>query len=230
MNRHCKEKALSSMGLDIRRPYILFGMSAPIFAPHEIDIVEWLASRIQEQQYGNGLQLVVRPHPQNVRGNMADDTWMPRILKLRGNGVGVNLPLLSEGGLNWEMEESDLGVLVNLLAGCEICCNSGSTLSIDALAHGKPVIVTLFDGQELLPWWKSARRIRDFPHYQKLLAFDGLTVADSFASLDSSIKQYLVEPSLRLEQRRKSLIEECGEIDGMASQNVALALRKIVSD
>jgi hypothetical protein len=229
VDRDCSGTTLRAMGLEPARPFLMFGMSAPIFAPHEIDIVEWLAEQIARDRFGSEMQLVVRPHPQNVSGNMADKGWLPRLKALVGPRVGLNLPLLTEAGLDWDMQQDDLKILVNLLAGCSINLNSGSTLSIDALAHGKPVIVTMFDADRELPWWKSARRIADYPHYQTLLKLKGVSVASSFGSLGEEIDAYLANPTRRQDERRQTIAAECHAIDGNSSRRVAEALARIAA-
>jgi hypothetical protein len=203
-------------------------MSAPIFAPHEIDIVEWLANQVERDRFGPEMQLVIRPHPQNVVGNMADPTWLPRLERLASSRVALNKPLLTDGGLPWGMEVEDLRVLVNLLSGCAICLNSGSTLSIDAVIHDKPVIVTLFDADRELPWWKSARRIRDFPHYRKLLATGGVQPVDSFAVLEHQVQAYLNQPRRHNEERARTVRQQCGTVDGQSSTRAANALLQIL--
>jgi CDP-glycerol glycerophosphotransferase (TagB/SpsB family) len=219
---------LARLGLNPQNPYLFFGMSAPIFAPHEIDIVERLAQEVRSDTFGADMQLVVRPHPQNVTGNMADASWLPRIKALAGTRVAVNMPMLLEDGLSWNMDQGDLPVLVNLLNGCSICLNSGSTLSIDALCHHKPVVLTMFDRDDCaLPWWKSARRIREFPHYAKLLSFEGLSAPESFRGMIEEIQQYLLDPETRKAARELALQMECGTVDGLASKRVSQALVEI---
>ena len=63
---------LLNLGLDPKLPFLLFGMSSPYFAPNEIDIVEQLSKWIGEGRFNRKIQLIVRPHPQNIAGNMAD--------------------------------------------------------------------------------------------------------------------------------------------------------------
>lgn len=228
VNKQLQNATLVRLGLDADKPYLFFGMSAPIFAPHEIDIVEWLADQIRNDAFGPELQLIIRPHPQNVRGNMADESWLPRLKALRGPKVALNLPILREGGLDWDMETEDLAILVNLLHGCSICLNSGSTLSIDALAHSKPVIVTMFDADKKLPWWKSARRIRDYPHYQKLIRLGGLSPVASYNELQIEIHRYIQNPNRLADSRDYTIQQECSAIDGKSSQRVADALGAIL--
>ena len=57
-----------------------------------------------------------------------------------------------------------------------------------------PVISIGFDGDEELPYDRSARRGLDFTHIKKMLALGGVRVARSFADLEAHINAYLRAP------------------------------------
>jgi hypothetical protein len=204
-------------------------MSSPYFAPHEIDIVEWLARRIDDNGFGREMQLIVRPHPQNVQGNMADRSWLPRIMGVRSERVAIDLPALEDSRMQWKMKPHDLPHLSQLLAKCAICFNSGSTLTIDAIIQDRPVVITAFDAGHDLPWWKSARRLIEYPHLAKLIGLGGTRVARSFADLESNIREYIKDPERDAAGRGVTRREECGECDGRASMRVADALTELIS-
>ena len=221
---------LDKLGLSPDAPYLFFGMSSPIFAPTEIAIVEWLAERLRAGVFGADMQLLVRPHPQNVRGHMADLSWLPRLEALRGDRVGVDFPeLVEDSTLLWDMQESDLNKLANLLSGARVCLNSGSTLSIDAIVHDLPVVLTLFDTKEHLPWWRSASRLRDYPHLTKLIGLGGVSVCDSLASTEQAIAAYLRDPQRDAAGRERTRQRQVGSCDGRAAHRVAQALAQVLN-
>jgi hypothetical protein len=220
---------LTALGLDPGKPYLLIGMSSPFFCPNEIDIVEWLAARVAEGRFGPDIQLVVRPHPLNVTGYLADKAWLPRLDRLKGARVGIDYPTLKEGALVWNMDESDLPHLANLLAGCAVSLNSGSTFTIDAVIHDKPVIMTAFDADLELPWWQSARRVVDYTHLAKLLGLGGVRVASSFADLERALDSYLADTQQDAEGRARIRERECGPCDGRAAERQAQALSDVVT-
>ena len=219
---------VSALGIDVNRPYLLFGMSSPYFAPYEIEIVEYIADKIKRGEYGDGVQFIVRPHPQNVQGNLADLSWLPRIEKLRGNNVAVDMPLLETSSLAWNMKQDYIIKLVNLVAGSNIVLNSCSTFSIDGLLHERPVIVTAFDSNENLNWQLSVKRVMEYVHYRKLVDTGGVSKVSSYSELDEMIKQYLANEKLNLAERKTAKILECGENDGKASQRIAEAIIDIL--
>ena len=219
---------LHSLALDPKKPYLFFGMSAPVFCPHEIDIVEWIAQEVNKGTFGD-IQLLVRLHPQNVQGHMADNTWLLRLEKMQSARVAVDYPILEQSQLAWDMDQHDLLKLVNLIAGCAVSLNSGSTLAIESLIHNKPVILTYFDAGFDVPWYRSVIRGSNYIHMKKFIELSGAKVTHSFDQLQSQIQYALENPSSDTEKRAFALRQECGICDGKASFRVAEALAKILA-
>lgn len=223
------KKYFDSLGADSSIKTLIFGMSSPYFTPYEIEIVEWIANKVNKGEFGN-VQFIVRPHPQNVQGYMADTSWLPRLEKLKSNRVFLNLPMLHNSTLDWNMKSEDLIMLVNLVAGSSIVLNSCSTFSIDGLVQDKPVILTAFDSDKKLNWIESVAKTLDYPHIKKLIATNGLKVTLNYQELEKAIKAFLIDPNLNIASRAKARLEECGKCDGKASRRIADTLLKIQTD
>ncbi|MFK7809346.1 MAG: CDP-glycerol glycerophosphotransferase family protein, partial [Saprospiraceae bacterium] len=219
---------LKDLKLNTEKPYLFVAMSAPRFAPHEIDIVEWLAKAVENDVFGKEMQLVLRPHPQNVQGSLGDKSWLKRLEPLNSERVAVDYPSLVKSKVRWSMQKSDMLRLSNLLVGCSVCLNSGSTVSIDALMLDKPVILTSFDGDKQLYYWKSARRLVDYLHLKKFTRLGGAKVVHSYEDLQEEIKKYLEAPDYDLDKRRHALFSECHMNDGQATNRVAEAMCTIL--
>ena len=221
-------KYLIDLGLDPDRPYVFIGMSSPRFAPKEIDIVEWLAAEIEKDTFGKDMQLVVRPHPQNIQGGMADTSWLSRLEALQRERVAVDFPILSKSQLPWSMAQKDMLKLSHLLAGCVVSINSGSTLIIDTLMCKKPVILTSFDANEKLNYWRSARRLIDYNHLKKIINLGGASVAKSFDELEREILKYIEFPNYKLEERTHTIQQQCHNHSESGTMNVVLAIGSIL--
>ena len=219
---------LENLGLNTDLPYIFVAMSSPRFAPHEIDIVEWLAAAIEQNEFGKQLQLVVRPHPQNVQGSLSDRKWIKRLDRLQSARVAIDYPQLVKSNVRWSMKKSDMDHLSNLLVGCSVCINSGSTVSIDALMMDKPVILSSFDGDHQLYYWKSARRLVDYPHQKKFVALGGASVVHSYDELKTMLLKYLADSNYRIKERNHALNMECHMNDGQSTGRVVEAMLKIL--
>jgi len=202
---------ITNLKLDPARPYLFFAMSSPRFAPYEIEIVEWLAKLIAKGAMGGNMQLVIRPHPQNVTGNISDRGWLPRLDALTNiSGVAVDYPDLVASKMAWSMEMKDMERLAQLITGSAMVLNSGSTISIDAILHDKPVLITSFDGDRQLPYWRSARRLMDYTHLKKLADTGGVVITRSYADLIDKIKHFIEAPRSNDKNIQRAKLAECG--------------------
>lgn len=208
---------------------ILFAMSAPRFAPKEIDIVEWLAHSINNDSFGEEVYLIVRPHPQNVQGSMADLTWIERLKKLPSKKVKLDLPKLEKSELMWQMKKNDMVEMSDKLIASSLCLNSGSTMSIDALAANTPVAITSFDANFDLPYWSSATRLKDFPHLKKFISIGDIPVSLSFDELDKEIREQLKKGKKLSEGMLKTYEMHCGNPANDATEQVLNQIRTLLN-
>ena len=214
------QKYLSELGLNTQYPYLFFTMSAPYFSPDEIAIVEQLARDIDDCLYGSEMQLIIRPHIQNVQGYLADPTWLPRLESLVSDKVALDRPELIKSELTWSMSTDDMLKLSNLIAGASVCLNSGSTIAIEALIMGKPVVIPAFDVQENRPFWQSVKRLERFLHLNKFYSFGGVSLVRSFDELHSEILRYLEDQSYRQKGRALTASMECYQLDGKSTERM----------
>ena len=111
---------LTEVGLNPDGPYLFFGMSPPNVSPTEFGVVEWLAKAVSDEVWGPDLQLLIRPHPMNLEGYEADDSMLRRLESLSNHRVAVDYPKLASSSISWNLAESDMPRLVNLIAGSSI--------------------------------------------------------------------------------------------------------------
>lgn len=221
--------SLERLGLPDGCSFILFGMSSPRFVPYEIEIVEWLAQMIEQGRFGSNLHLLVRPHPQNVKGGFADQTWVTRLNVLKSQRVHLMFPLLAESKLPWSMELEDMKMLSNALSRCLVCINSCSTLSIDALMAGKANIAPMFDGGHSLPYWESAIRLLDYTHIKKFVALGGTQVVRNYEQLSNLILEFQIDSTRFQLDAEFAKQMECGSMEGQATQEVVDQIIRISS-
>lgn len=220
-------KLILSVGFDPEIPYLFFGMSSPYFAPAEIEIVEQIAEWVRNKKFG-AIQFVVRPHPQNMQGDMADFSWLPKLQALKSKLIYVDYPRLNDSAISWSMEMSDMKQLSLLIGGAAIVLNSGSTISIDALVHNKPVILTSFDGHHKFPWFKSVRRVAEYEHVDKIINLGGAVKVENYFDLEKAINRFLKESNWNEAARQKTIYEECYIQDGNATKRVVEAMKRLI--
>ena len=118
--------------------------------------------------------------------------------------------------------------LSNLLAGCTLSMNSGSTLSIDALMCGVPVVLTSFDAEESLDYWSSARRLVDYPHLKKLTDLGGVNTVLSFTDLTKEISKFIDDPRMNMDERELTIIQQCNNYKKASTPKVVGVLYSLV--
>ncbi len=222
-------KRLTQFGLDANKPYLVFGMSAPRFVPREIDIVEFLSRKLNENYFGNNLQMIIRPHPQNVKGWMADHSWIERLQALENNRIKLFYPLLAESNLPWSMQHEDLQALSEVLAKCIVCINSCSTLSIDTLMAGRGNIAPMFDGDISLPYWSSTKRLCDYMHIKKFIEIGGTQKVEGYNELLNSIEMHSANIHYNFQERQNAIQLECGNTDQPATEKIIRTLENILA-
>ena len=223
-----REVVLQQLNLSPAYPCIFYGMVNPVFFPNELEILTWLVDRIRENAFIKPCTLIIRPHPQTIRGYYARNTQeLARLYALAGPNVAIDTPPVLSDRLAWDMPKSDMPHLASLLHSSAMFLSAGSTLSLEACILDRPVIDIGFDGWEELPYEQSARRGLDYIHITKLLALGGVRVARSFEDLAAHINAYLQNPALDREARALSARQECGPQDGQATKRAGDALLQL---
>jgi CDP-glycerol glycerophosphotransferase (TagB/SpsB family) len=219
---------LRALNLPPGKPYIFYGMVNPVFCPNELEILTWLVDRIRRDAFVKSCTLVIRPHPQTIRGYYARNAQeLARLYALAGPSVAIDTPPVLSDRLAWDMPKSDMSHLASLLRGSAMFLSAGSTLSLEACILDRPVVNIGFDGQEELPYDRSARRGLDYAHIAKLLALGGIRVARSFDDLAAHINAYLLSPDSEKAERSLSALQECGPQDGQATKRAGDTLLEL---
>jgi hypothetical protein len=152
---------------------------------------------------------------------MADTSWLDRLRALSAwPSIGVAFPKLVNSGLRWSMEEVDMLELAAMISGAAVVLNSGSTVSIDALMHDKPVLITAFDADRERDYWDSARRLMDYSHLKKLVDLGGVVVTRDFSALEMQLGETLFGEATDPGAKARALAQECFSDDGLSTQRV----------
>jgi glycosyltransferase involved in cell wall biosynthesis len=213
-----------------QRPYLFFAMSAARYAPGETDILRQLCAAARVGGPLEGVRIVARPHPSALGGVLNDTKTLARLKELETDaGLLVSYPDMTAGSrMNWSVRDTDMYELVYLLRGAAVVLNSGSTVNVEALALGRPVVVTSFDGAEQQPYAKSARRLKDYPHLRKLFADGGGEVTTNTEELLTAITAFLKDPGFRAAERKYALQRQIGSQNGEATSKVARTLQELL--
>lgn len=138
--------------------------------------------------------------------------------------IAVDSPGIVFGGRGRktnEMDYEDLLHLANTLYYSDVVVAPPSTLAIDAAAFDKPVVLMAFDGENKKSYYKSVRHYYDFNHISNLVKTGGQKLAKNKNELINYINDYLKNPSLDKEGRKRVVNEQCWKLNGKSSERLA---------
>jgi CDP-glycerol:poly(glycerophosphate) glycerophosphotransferase len=221
-----RSENLRRLGLDPERRLIVYGTNHGGSFWNEVEVVKRVAEWVEKDELGNDCQLWIRIHPQAVRGVYAirGEAYRDLISKR----VIVEFPPVRDANLPWQLPKSDLQHLVSLLRDADVVINSGS-LSIDAAILDRPVICVAFDSCGDAPYDQSVRRYYDYTHLAHVVKANAVQLAHSPEELRQKIKDYLNDPTLDREGRRRIVRQQFGRVDGKSANRLLAAVLEMLS-
>ena len=184
-----------------------------------------LAKRIQHGELGDA-QLVVRPHPFN------NGTEMNGIFRKFGPRVVVQKTAVPEEARTLRsQDEADIREWVNTFRHADVVVHLSSTVAIDAALFDRPSVCMDYDP---MPGRLRQALVRDvnhsWTHYKPVVDSGGMLLASSPDELIDHIRQYLSNPGLHREERRKMAEFVCGYLDGRCGERMAGAVLDFVKN
>jgi hypothetical protein len=217
------EELAEKIGLDPARPFILYTTGMDRDFPEEVNHVKTVIDILHKIEGDKRPQLVVRTY---VKGNSPEMEALAEAMK--ANPDVIFPPVLWEP--TWFMPKyEDLAIYTSLLKHCLFGINPASTVSLELMMFGKPVINIGFDPPSSdLPDCLRWKRHIDFDHYQPVAHSGAVRVAYSVDAMRTNIDDYLRQGNLIMDQQVKFLRTTFDDtLDGSSGKRVADVLLKI---
>lgn len=184
--------------------------------------------------------LFATPSDRYLRDNLISPLVVEALRESEAN-VLVRPPLVGRSGLegrdlpdNVRLDDpGDYGDFVNIhmspvadrhladsINASDVVVTWASTMIIDAIAFGKPVVLVGFDDSPR-PYHRSIAQYYDYTHHQFILASGGVRLAKSSKELSRMVGDYLENPALDTAERARIIREHCGALDGRAGERLA---------
>jgi hypothetical protein len=216
-----REELCQRVGLDPRRPYVLYTTGVADHFPEEHRTVELVIRLLNDIDLNPGPQLLVRTY---IKGTS------PEMKAL----ASLNLPGVVFPPVLWEKESlmplyEDLFIYTNLLRHASMGINAASTVSLELMMHDKPVINLGFDppGSNLPDYSHFATHI-ELDHYLPVAQSGGVMVARSVEDMRTMLVRGLAQPRDDSEKRCRFIRSMFGEtLDGESGRRVAERLVEI---
>lgn len=226
-----RDEFIRSIGGDPAKRMVLIAVPGDWKTPHTKEIMRELDRRIEEGHFGP-LQILARFHPKYPDSSES--------LKLKHFIYDRPGTLLSQkkvtspdmGGIatsfQWTFTDKDLVHLANSLKHSDAVINTESTLTLDAAANDRPVILIGYDGDQTLPYWDSVARVYEREHYQHVVKYNAAPLVRSHDEMEAAIKQFLQDPNYLRAEREDLKKHMLFKIDGKSTERVAAAVLEML--
>lgn len=213
------------VGADPERPLICYSGGDTGTCPEDHQHVRILMQLVRSRKVAGNPQVIVRPAPVDTA--------------TRYRAVRHDFPELIFARPAWAHTVAgdwsraiplpeDVQFLANLTEHADLNVNVASTMTLDFAIHDKPVVNIAFDAGEKpahgTPLWDF---FYQFEHYHPVVELSAARFARSPEDLARHINDYLSDPSLDREGRRKLVELEVGVPIGGSSARIAEVLQAL---
>ena len=210
-NRTPRSDFYASMKLDLSKRFIVFAPTGDRYiANNTID--RDIVSILQGVLPGT-YQLLVRLPP----GDIVNLAGLKVSGAVRIDDPGTHFGVKKAMELSFEDDRR----LADTLFYCDLLVTGPSTIAIDAVVFGKPVIFVAFDGYENRKYYEGMERFLDYTHIRHIIESQGVSVARSQDEFMRLILEYLGGSSKGSAGRKRLVEIECFKLDGGSTQRLA---------
>lgn len=220
--RVAREQFLRDRGLDPARKTVMYAGST-----NTLDLLHFMKVLVEGTRRccGEAFNVVLRPHPDPRLMRSPAIRACMELAELRGDLVYVSDPgRLSSDILN---PDSDLDELHALLTYSDVLINHYSTLGLEAAVCGLPTIYVDYDlyahgfNVKAMSWW-----YRQTSHNRRPLRLRAARVVQDDNELLDAVISYAGDRSQQAGERREYALSECGYLDGLATERLAVLVRE----
>lgn len=209
-----REEYCKKIGFDPARAILFFGSSGA-WTNRDSEVVEKICDCILKNKFAQSASLLIRPHFSNVLTKPYKNFYnLPNIFV-------DDKYTLSNFIDNWNPSDEDNRMLVNTLYHSDILISYLSTLVLDAVVAGKPIINLVFGGQYDLDGRDVTERLFKRTHYQAIIKTGGARMVYNLEELVLAVNNYLENPELDAAGRQAIRDRWCFGADGRAGERIA---------
>lgn len=194
---------------DYEKKLIVFGVYNERFGKHEPSLVKFIQENILEKQKAH---LILRGHPN-------DKTFHKRY-EFTNDSKNISLNQGYRFDYHNKNKNDDRLILNSLLKNATTVICGPTTLTLDAIMFGKPVINPAFDGDLKVPKAASIKERYEVEHYRPLFKYNVIYYAKNYQEFKESIKDSLKNSGKLSDDMKKIKDYYLEPIDGNASKRL----------
>lgn len=206
------------MGIDPKKRIVLYAAIGDPLFPNEGELADIFNLLVESSKIPSDCHFIFRAHP-------AFPSPLERMKNLAH--VTPDRGATYEGNSHqlWDMDQKHVAHFINSLRHADVIITAGSTVMIDAVAFGKPVVAVAFDA---LSEAKPFASVKDYflrtVHIKALVSTRGVRVASNVDELAQQIALYLKDPNADSVEREALKKHFASPLDGHSTERIAAAL------
>ncbi len=180
-----REVFCRKLGIDPAKKIVLYGAMGDWLFLHEGEIAKVFEELMEQGSINQKATMIFRAHPAFLspleRMKKLKHVVLDKVFGQRFDTVG-----------DPATDQADLAHFVNSLYHSDIVVTAASTVGLDAVVLGKPLISVSFDGKSKPVYWLSCERFQDhFAHWIDFMKCGGARRVNSQEEFASAINLYL---------------------------------------
>jgi len=228
-----REAFCKKTGLDPQAAIILFAVPGDWKMQYTDEVLKHIDSAIERGEIYGPVQILARVHPKYPSKVEQRKDYKHVVIERPGTyfsaGQERSLDTSATGALAWTFTDKDIIHLANSLYHSAVTVNIESTMTLDAAAFNKPIVLVGYDGDQQLPYLKSIVRNYDRNHYRYVIETGGARLAKNPKELIQDIQAYLKNPALDREKRELLREKLLYKVDGKSSQRAVDAVLNLLN-
>jgi len=229
-----REQYCEGIGLDPNKEFVLFAAPGDFKNPYSHEIMKALDRAADEGRFIRPVQFLARFHPKYPSKGELLKGLKHFVLDRPGTYFSKDLERAidapSTTTFQWTYTDADIAHLANSIYHSAMVVNTESTMTLDAAAINRPVVLIGFDGDRKLDYWHSVIRNYSREHLQGVLQTGGTRLAEDFDQLVAHINTYLANPQEDAKGRDRLRSELLFKVDGRSSERIVQHVLAMMSN
>jgi hypothetical protein len=214
-----REAFAKQLGLDPKKKWILYAPGGKILYEHDAEILTLFKQLVDDGAFSSPVQFIVRFPP----GDTLDTSVVANHPCFVIDDPGTNVTGRKKDS---ELGKSDQEHLHNSLKHADMVLTLASTIIIDGMVYGKPVVVFGFDPLPNLP--DPIEKFTRYVHLRKLLGSGLVTVSKSKEEFVQDMNDALKDPARDKAKQTEVIRRYTLALDGKSGERVATAVLAVL--
>ena len=214
-----RKEFFEKMGLSPQRRLITLTTAPTPSVGDHLFILKILTEAFRKNCFHFPVQILCRLHPNDDYRKYKDLMKVPHLF--------FDIPNFDLRPEYWTPTLENFTHLANLVTHTDVLVNIASTMTIEAAIADTPIVNLGFSTSEPERFAYQIGVVHHQKHYRHILERKGIRIAHDEKELIKHINNYLEDPSLDREGRKKIAEELTFKLDGKASERIAELIIKL---